>query len=216
MKTDATTAFSAVAPLDPFAPSDTAEHSDSAAPFGTAALVWQGERRLFLGILPDAANAHKLTALLPLIPAPAKAVAAANLHLTLLFLGQSTAVQAQQLTQTLSRLSLPEFSVLLNEGLVWPAPAVLCLAGAVTDPALAELYVQLLQAAAASGFAPPQHDLKPHITLARHCKILPDLPPLQIQLQATTVLLFHSESTPNGVLYRPLWQKSLGQSLPIC
>lgn len=189
---------------------------DAAAPVGTATLIWQGERRLFLGILPDAASAQQLTTLLPLIPAPAKAVVAANLHLTLLFLGQSTAAQAQQLTQTLSRLSLPQFSVQLNEWLVWPGPAVLCLAGEVTDPALAALDAQLRQVAAASGFAPPQHDLKPHITLARHSKILPELPLLQIQLQATTLQLFHSESTANGVCYRPLWHRSLGHSLPTC
>jgi len=205
MKTETTTtAFSAVAPLD------------AAAPFGSATLMWQGERRLFLGIVPDAANVQQLTALLSLIPASAKPVATANLHLTLLFLGQCTAAQAQQLTQTLSSLPLPEFSVQLDEWLVWPGPAVLCLAGDVVDPALAELYSHLWQVAAASGFSPPQHDLKPHITLARHSKILPELPSLQIQLQATTLQLFHSESTPHGVCYRPFWQRPLGHSMPTC
>lgn len=172
-------------------------------------LDWPGERRLFLGILPDAANASQLAVLLPQIAAPAKPVAASNLHLTLLFLGQSTALQARQLTDSLAALSLPAFSVLLNEWLVWPGPAVLCLAGEVTDPALAKLYQQLLEVAAASGFAPPQHGLKPHITLSRHCKTKPELPQLQILLQATTLVLFQSESTPQGVAYRPLWQQAL-------
>lgn len=178
-------------------------------PVGSAFLEWPGERRLFLGILPDAGNAIQLAALLPHITAPAKSVATSNLHLTLLFLGQSTALQARQLTDTLAALPLPAFSVLLDDWLVWPGPAVLCLAGEVVDPALAELYAKLLQAAAASGFSPPQHGLKPHITLARHCKIMPELPPLQIRLQATTLVLFHSESTPEGVAYRPLWQQAL-------
>ena len=175
----------------------------------SASLDWSGERRLFLGILPDTANAMQLAALLPHIAAPAKPVAANNLHLTLLFLGQSSALQARQLTDTLATMPLPAFTVLLDQWLVWPGPAVLCLAGNVTDPALAALNEQLLFAAATSDFAPPQHDLKPHITLARHSKILPELPPLQIQLQATTLQLFHSESTANGVCYRPIWQRSL-------
>ena len=64
-------------------------------------LDWPGERRLFLGILPDAANASQLVALLPQIVAPAKPVAASNLHLTLLFLGQSSAMQARQVTAAL-------------------------------------------------------------------------------------------------------------------
>ena len=173
-------------------------------------LNWPGERRLFVGILPDAANVLDLTAVLPQIPTPAKPVAAANLHLTLLFLGQSTSVQAHQLTQALGALPLPAFSVLLDEWLVWPGPAVLCLAGEVTDPALAKLYQQLLEVAATSGFSPPQHGLKPHITVARHSKTMPELPPLQIRLQAKKIVLFHSESTPQGVAYRPLWQQALG------
>jgi 2'-5' RNA ligase len=180
---------------------------DSAS--ATDVLNWAGERRLFLGILPDAANARQLAAVLPQIPAPAKPVAPANLHLTVLFLGQSTAIQACQLTEALTALSLSAFSVVLDEWLIWPGPAVLCLAGEVTDPALAELYSQVLQVAAACGFTPPQHDLKPHITLARRSKTMPELPPLQIQLPATTLVLFHSESTPQGVCYRPLWQRSL-------
>ncbi|RVU39941.1 RNA 2',3'-cyclic phosphodiesterase [Rheinheimera riviphila] len=169
-------------------------------------LDWPGERRLFLGILPDAANALQLAALLPHIAAPAKPVAARNLHLTLLFLGQSTAMQARQLTEALTRLQLPAFAVMLDQWLVWPGPAVLCLAGDVVDPALAELYSTLCEVAAAIGFAPPQHDLKPHITVARHSKYLPALPLLRMQLHASALVLFHSESTQAGVCYRPLWQ----------
>ncbi|OBP13213.1 2'-5' RNA ligase [Rheinheimera sp. SA_1] len=175
----------------------------------TKNLDWTGERRLFLGVRPDAANARLLADILPLIPTPAKPIAAANLHLTLLFLGQGTAFQARQLTDALAALPLPAFSVLLDEWQVWPGPAVLCLAGDVVDLALAELYQQLLQVASTNGFTPPQHDLKPHITLARHSKTMPELPPLQIRLQAKTIVLFHSESTPQGVCYRPLWQRDL-------
>jgi 2'-5' RNA ligase len=177
-------------------------------------LDWPVERRLFLGIVPDADSAKQLADLLPQVPAPATPVAAANLHLTLLFLGQSTAKQARQLTTALAELPLPAFSVQLDQWLVWPGPAVLCLAGEVADPALAELYSQLKKVGAACGFAPPQHSLKPHITLARHCKIKPELPPLHICLQATAILLFHSESTPQGVYYRPLWQSQLTATSP--
>lgn len=182
------------------------ERTATAAP---ETLDWSGERRLFLGILPDTANAMQLAALLPQIATPAKPVAVSNLHLTLLFLGQSTALQARQLTEALAVLPLPAFSVQLDEWQVWPGPAVLCLAGDVVDPALAALDAKLLAIAAACGFAPPQHSLKPHITLARHCKTMPDLPSLQIRLHATRLQLFHSASTPEGVCYRPLWQSLL-------
>ena len=183
--------------------------TESTATAALEPLDWSGDRRLFLGILPDTANAMQLAALLPQIATPARPVAVSNLHLTLLFLGQSTALQARQLTEALAVLPLPAFSVQLDEWLVWPGPAVVCLAGDVVDPALAALYAKLLTIAAACGFAAPQHGLKPHITLARHCKIMPDLPSLQIRLHATRILLFHSASTPQGVCYRPLWQSLL-------
>jgi 2'-5' RNA ligase len=171
---------------------------------------WQGERRLFLGVVPDALQSRQLSELLPLILAPAKAVAVDNLHLTLLFLGQSTASQAQSLVGALTQVQLPTFSVQLQQWQLWSGPAVLCLAGRVEDPALAMLYQQLLQCAALSGFAPPHHPLTPHITLARHAKQLPLLPPLFIHLKPSTLVLFHSDSTPSGVCYRPLWQRILG------
>lgn len=174
---------------------------------------WLGERRLFLGVLPDAAQARELAAVLPLIPPPAKAVAVANLHLTLLFLGQSRAAQAQQFAQRLAQAELPAFSVQLLQWLVWPGPAVLCLAGEGIDPALATLYQQLLADAAATGFPPPQHPLRPHITVARHSKVLPELPSLALHLQPSTLVLFQSDSTPGGVCYRPLWQRPLHEPI---
>ncbi len=174
-----------------------------------AKLVWQGERRLFFGILPDRENTEQLLALLPQIPPPAKPVAANNLHLTLLFLGQSTATQARQLCEALSQLSLPAFSVALEQWQVWQEPRVLCLAGEIADPALSELYQQLRTSAAACDFSPPQHTLQPHITLARRSKTLPELPPLHVQLFASTLILFHSQSTPQGVRYQPLWRVAL-------
>ena len=170
---------------------------------------WQGERRLFLGVVPNALQSQQLSEVLPLIPSPAKAVAVENLHLTLLFLGQSTATQAQSLVDALTQMELPIFSVQLQQWQLWSGPAVLCLAGEVEDPALAALYQQLLQCAAQSGFAPPHHSLTPHITLARHAKQLPQLPPLHLHLKPSTLVLFHSDSTPAGVCYRPLWQRSL-------
>lgn len=171
---------------------------------------WHGERRLFLGVVPDALQSRQLSEVLPLIPPPATAVAVANLHLTLLFLGQSTASQAQSLVDALTQMELPAFSVQLHRWQLWPGPAVLCLTGEVEDPALAVLYQQLLQCAAQSGFAPPHHKLKPHITLARRAKQLPELPPLHLHLKPSNLVLFQSESTSSGVCYRPLWQRSLG------
>lgn len=170
---------------------------------------WQGERRLFIGVAPALAQKELLTQLLQQLPAPLQAVKTDNLHLTLLFLGQSSAAQAQLLWQQLeAQATLPAFEVLLNKLEVWSGPAVYCLTGAIEDNRLRILDRLLQQAAAAAGFPPPQHPLTPHITLARKASKVPqlqsDLQSPVLLLQADQLILYHSLSTPAGVCYLPL------------
>jgi 2'-5' RNA ligase len=168
---------------------------------------WQGERRLFVGVAPDLAQKALLTPLLNQLPSPLQAVKPDNLHLTLLFLGQSSAAQTKLLWRQLqAQASLPAFEVQLNTLELWPGPAVFCLTGAIQDPRLLLLDSQLQQAAAIAGFPPPQHQLKPHITLARKAKHWPDPAPaaIELTLSADELLLYHSISTPEGVCYKPI------------
>lgn len=171
------------------------------------AFDWQGERRLFIGVAPALAQKTLLTRLLHQLHSPLQAVKPDNLHLTLLFLGQSRAAQAQLLWQQLqAQASLPAFKVLLNTLELWPGPGVFCLTGAIQDSRLLQLDSQLQQAAATAGFPPPQHQLKPHITLARKAKNWPIQAPeaIELTLTAAELLLYHSLSTPNGVCYQPI------------
>ncbi len=173
---------------------------------------WQGERRLFIGVAPTLAQKALLTRLLHQLPAPLQAVKCDNLHLTLLFLGQSSAAQTRLLWQQLqAQASLPAFKVLLNTLELWPGPGVFCLTGAIQDSRLLQLDSQLQQAAAIAGFPPPQHPLKPHITLARKAKLWPNPEPsaIELRLSADELLLYHSLSTPDGVRYLPIASLSL-------
>lgn len=166
---------------------------------------WQGERRLFIGVAPALAQKSLLTTLLSQLAPPLQAVKADNLHLTLLFLGQSSAAQTKLLWQQLrAQASLPAFVVQLHTLELWPGPAVFCLTGAISDGRLFQLDNQLQQAAAMAGFPPPQHPLKPHITLARKAKSWPDPAPeaIELTLSANELLLYHSLSTPKGVCYQ--------------
>lgn len=168
---------------------------------------WQGERRLFIGVAPALAQKALLTTLLKQLPAPLQAVKTDNLHLTLLFLGQSSAAQTQLLWRQLeTQTVLPAFEVQLNTLELWPGPAVFCLSGAIQDSRLRQLDSQLQQAAAMAGFPPPQHQLKPHITLARKAKLWPNpaAEAIELTLSANELLLYHSISTPDGVRYLPI------------
>jgi len=179
-------------------------------------LNWTGERRLFLGCAADSLQSPLLALqqdcqqCLSSQGQAAVLVQPVNLHLTVRFLGQSSAAQAQALAQQLDRLSeqqLPAFAVLLDSLECWPGPKVLCLAGRAT-PALLQLDAAVDALALAVGFTPRQHLLRPHTTLARKVSELPALAatlavsPLSYQSQ--TLILYHSDSTANGVLYRPL------------
>lgn len=99
---------------------------------------------------------------------------------------------------------LRPFRVRLDTIEWWAGPAVLCLAGLLTDPALAALDSTLDSLALAQGLAPRQHPLRPHITLARPARQqVPLLAPV-IELIGRELLLYHSCSSPTGVQYLPL------------
>lgn len=162
-----------------------------------------------------------------------RAVEPANLHLTLRFLGQVSYPQALAMCQQLdawllgsqhadsnsqshansnandhsgaiAATPLRQFSVRLDSLEWWSGPRVLCLAGDLLDPALAQLDNALDALALAQGLAPRQHPLRPHITLARPARQVVSLLVPALELQAHELLLYHSYSSPTGVRYLPL------------
>lgn len=193
------------------------------------ALRWPGERRLFLGCAASNWQAQLLTlqqqcrqAMPQHFASVASSavginwVSAANLHLTLRFLGQSSAATAEALCQALdeyaSQRALPAFVTELNQLELWPGPKVLCLAGDATDPQLQRLDLLLDSLTLQLGFARRQHPLRPHITLARKAQRQLSVVPTPLLFAGTELVLYHSDSTPAGVCYRPLASWPLSQS----
>lgn len=111
---------------------------------------------------------------------------------------------AQPPLQLQQQQPLRQFHVRLDTIEWWAGPAVLCLAGQVTDPALAALDDTLDSLALAQGLAPRQHSLRPHITLARPARHPQPLPAPAIELIGRELLLYHSCSSRTGVQYLPL------------
>lgn len=171
-----------------------------------------GSCRLFIGVSLQPSQQQQIATVLQQIPAVLKPVPAENLHLTLRFLGQSTEAQARELWQQLSAQRLSTFSVLLHDLLCWPRPAVLCLAGTVIDPRLQRLDAQIQHAARA--YPAPQHQLHPHLTLARNAKSIPELPcrlPV-LDVSPDQLHLYQSVSTPVGVRYPILTSLALASA----
>lgn len=162
-----------------------------------------GDCRLFVGVGLDPAQQQQIAAVLATLPATLKPVPLQNLHLTVRFLGQSSETQARQLWTQLAAATLPAFTVSLDKLLCWPGAKVLCLAGSAADPALQQLDKAINQSAAQAGYPPAQHQLHPHVTLARHARQLPE-PPITapvLSVEPTQLHLYQSVSTPAGVRY---------------
>lgn len=166
----------------------------------------ENTQRLFLGFALEtqqqAVNAlqQRCAAACP----GARMVAAKNLHMTLVFLGQTPAATKPQLLQQVPQLPLRRFTVTLDQIVLWPKPQILCLTGEADEPLLtlanaaANLSEQL-------GLAPKEYSYRPHITLLRKAKHQPpSLPPTALQLAPTTLNLYHSLSSTSGVEYRVL------------
>ncbi|QUN06547.1 RNA 2',3'-cyclic phosphodiesterase [Shewanella yunxiaonensis] len=164
-------------------------------------------QRLFLGFAIERQQLQQLITLQQTCLAVchgARRVAADNLHMTLVFLGQTTAPVKQQLLFEVPKLPLKRFSVALSQLQLWPKPKILCLTGNAEAP-----LITLANAAAdlseTLGLTPKEHSYRPHITLLRKAKRLQHpVVPDALQLSPTTLNLYHSVSTTTGVEYRIL------------
>lgn len=137
-------------------------------------------------------------------------VPVANLHLTLLFLGDLAATDlpallaaARQAAQAWPRLDL-QFGPLA----VWPHQQLLWAGLQPAVAELAEFSAVLRSTVEKAGFSVPEagRPFVPHLTLVRKLARLPaPLPPLQLPAWAATGFeLLLSIRTASGAIYRPL------------
>ena len=153
-------------------------------------------------------------------PSRAVAVAPENLHMTLLFLGNLTQAQCDNLilATTAARLGaqLSPFSVTLCRSGLFPSAKVAWLGPATTPAPLTQLEQQLRALVSELGLAVEPRPYRPHITLLRKASspVNQDLatalapPPAPLTLPVNEFALYESRSTPDGVRYLPLasWQ----------
>lgn len=129
--------------------------------------------RCFLALLPDAASRTMLAALRTATPTDRRHgwrwLDAASLHLTLRFLGATTATQAEQLQRRLSGVARALPVLASRRCAIWPnraRPRVLVLEIEAADALLA-LAGACEALARDCGFAPESRPFRAHLTLAR-------------------------------------------------
>jgi 2'-5' RNA ligase len=136
-----------------------------------------------------------------------------NLHLTLVFLGETPAEKLEKLYDTLEGIQSSPFVIPFNRTGCFTHGSELWWLGASPDssglPLLKAIHAQLLCRLLEEGFSADTKPFKAHITLGREIKhtkpILLDCP--EITVQVDHISLMKSEHLRTGLIYTELMRK---------
>lgn len=174
-------------------------------------------RRLFFALtLPDALQQQVIRWRADAFtPEAGRPVAAANLHLTLAFLGDVTAQKETALKKLAGRISQPGFSMVLDDLGHWQRPGVVWLGTRRAPRGLLQLAELLRSQAARSGCYQSPMPFHPHITLLRDAGQAVAIPPpgFHWDVEVNTFALYESVFTQGRTRYTPLQRWSLGDTL---
>ena len=165
----------------------------------------QTTQRLFFALWPDhsvrAALMREYDSLRDL-PGLGRRVTPANLHITLHYLGNTSAEQKKCFIEQARRVSFQPFTLTLDRLGFFPRAAVSWIAPAKTPAALNNLHQALGDEIARCGFNSEQRAYHPHVTMARKIKLSHPPEPLNpLTWRVASFALVHSRSQPAGVEY---------------
>ncbi|MGY3945175.1 RNA 2',3'-cyclic phosphodiesterase [Aeromonas tecta] len=138
-------------------------------------------------------------------PWPGLPVPAANLHLTLAFLGDADEVTLARLMAAAERQHCPPLSIRLDQT-GWFNRAKAAWVGPREWPNELNVLAKALRRHGEKlGLGNGEQGYRPHVTLSRKASEAPaELPAPDLVLQADSFCLYQSVSTPVGVQYEPL------------
>lgn len=170
--------------------------------------------RLFFALWPDSATQKSWHRdLAPYLdPFGGHRVPAANLHLTLAFLGELPGDRVNDLIRLGDDLPTDAVALRFDRIESWKNARVACLRPAETPPALTRLAGQLATGLQLAGLGLEARHFRPHVTLARQATVpaasLPVWP--AVEWQAPAVALVRSRLSPAGSEYAVLHEWPLG------
>jgi 2'-5' RNA ligase len=167
----------------------------------------EATQRLFFALWPDADTSGALAALAQEVAAETggRPAPAANVHLTLAFLGNQPRRVARELSTAAAQISALPFDLVLDHVDCWRKSAIAWAGVKSMPPALVELHQAIARALAASGLEPEERSFAVHVTLARHTATLvrrPLAPALVWRVREFALVA--SELLPGGSRYRVL------------
>lgn len=166
-------------------------------------------KRLFFALWPDEATRRRCVDLTGRLTVNARPVSPANLHVTLVFLGNVDPATEQALSRQAAQLAIQPMQLNFDRLSYWRKPAVGCLTASRSDPAVEDLAAALADIARRLGVVLDEKPYRPHVTLYRKLHQSIDAEFDAIEWPAQGFCLVESRSTPQGVEYRVLqrWPK---------
>lgn len=158
------------------------------------------DNRLFLAFPADRL-AVPLARLQDRLSLPGRRIPPEQLHLTLRFLGETTAVHQRALQRHLNRLVLPTFALTLDRLGCFPRAGVVWIGPSRLPESLEGLADELELGCRILGMASSHRAFRPHVTLFRHCSgtALPAISPLTYT--PARLALYRSTLTEQGPRY---------------
>ncbi|MEW8508273.1 MAG: RNA 2',3'-cyclic phosphodiesterase [Candidatus Thiodiazotropha sp.] len=128
-------------------------------------------QRLFFALWPDRQVREAFSALAQGVElAEGRRHQAEDLHLTLVFLGQTAQSQRRCIEDVASGIRLPSFELLIDHAGYWSRPRIFWASPKDTPRALSQLVADLNLALQGCGFEPEKRTYKPHVTLYRKAR----------------------------------------------
>ncbi|HDR2889605.1 TPA: RNA 2',3'-cyclic phosphodiesterase [Enterobacter asburiae] len=142
-------------------------------------------------------------------------VAAANLHITLAFLGDVSAEKQRALASMAGRISQPGFTLQLDDAGQWLRSCVVWLGTRQPPRGLLQLANMLRAQAARSGCYQSPQPFHPHITLLRDASHAVAIPPpgFHWSFPVDTFALYESVFAQGRTRYTPVQRWTLGDTL---
>lgn len=169
--------------------------------------------RVFFGCRPGVETRERLACLRRAFHRYGRPVPEDNIHLTLVFVGRVTSLDAERLAAMAESVQADSFTLTLDRYGYWPRPRVLWVGASTVPPALFDLQARLSETVRAAGFHTENRAYAPHVTLVRKARrsvarFASEAIPA-VDWTIDRFALFQSEATETGVRYPILWEQRL-------
>lgn len=159
--------------------------------------------RLFFALWPGEQTRLELARFVQSIEAKGfNPVQPQNIHVTLVFLGNVDVASELLIKNYVTGISAKPFVLTFDLLSYWSKPRVLCLTCTQSVDEAEKLVASLNLEVARCGLQTESRPYKPHITLARHARYLPDISFEPVVWRAESFCLVESCSEPGGVCYK--------------